>query len=149
MNNHVLPDVALVVDYSDVAQSVDRIRIIETALRSDQFLLQVGALDLKRKRRLGFSAAVDGDLTRCERVVRFAWLDLHSPAYAITTREEASDEDREQCGMHDVGTKTILSIALSKHCHLLILLVDVSSKAVLTPCLSDILCNCLWVTSLD
>src|SRR6185436_18016696 len=149
MNKQVLLDVALLVDDSDVAQPVDRVRIIETALRSDQFLLHVHALDLKRKKRPGFTAAVDTNLICCERVGRFARLDLHRPAYAKTTCEKASDEDGEQRSVHDVSAKPVPSVALSKHCHLLVFFVDASSKAVLAPHLSNVLCNCLWISSLD
>jgi hypothetical protein len=49
MNKHILPDVAVVIDDSDVAEPVNCVRLIEGAFGSDQLLLQFSAFDLKWK----------------------------------------------------------------------------------------------------
>src|SRR5215471_21063613 len=68
VNNQVFGVIALLIVYSDGTQPIDGVRLIEGPLFSNELLLQVGTLDLKRKLRSPLTRSVNQDLARYELV---------------------------------------------------------------------------------
>src|SRR5262249_51761351 len=121
----------------DIAQPVDSVLSVESAFISDQLLLNVQALDLKRQCYLSAARSLGCDLFPYERVRGSTGQKLHVSTHAVSAGEEASDEDRQQSDVNKVSTKPVPRVALCENRESPLLFDDTAFEAVPSPCISN------------
>src|SRR5215831_8314967 len=115
MDQCVLLDILRPIDYPNITQPVDCVVCVQSTLRTDEFLLNIRALNREWQFGCGHVLAIYIDLHCPECVIRFPRRYVHHTAYAVLARKKTARKYRQQENVNNISAQSVPYVALAKH----------------------------------